>query len=293
MKTTLTPGIREKILAAQKNEVTEANVYENISKFIKDENNRNIIKNIAKEERKHARIWQSYTNQEVKPNKFKVWLYTNIMRFLGLTFGLKRMETGEKNAVINYTELSRYIPAAKSIQEDEEKHEQQLIGLINEKSLNYLGSIVLGLNDALVELTGVLAGLTFGLQQSKMIAAVGIITGISAAFSMAGSEYLSTKTEDAKEINPKTAAIYTGIAYIITVILLILPFLLISSVYVALTFCISTAILIIAIFNYYTSVAKEHPFKSRFFEMAGISLGVAFISFFIGIAVKTIFNIEV
>jgi VIT1/CCC1 family predicted Fe2+/Mn2+ transporter len=185
------------------------------------------------------------------------------------------------------------VPAAKTIQEDEEKHEQQLICLINEKSLNYLGSIVLGLNDALVELTGVLAGLTFGLQHSRMIAAVGIITGISAAFSMAGSEYLATKTEGSEEIKPKTAAIYTGIAYIVTVILLILPFMFIQNVYISLTVCISSAILIIAIFNYYTSVAKEHPFKSRFLEMAGISLGVAFISFIIGTIVKALFNIEV
>jgi VIT1/CCC1 family predicted Fe2+/Mn2+ transporter len=289
----LPSGILDKVLAAQKNEVTEAKVYENIAKFIKDENNRETVQKISREESKHARIWQSYTNQEVKPDRLKVWLYTNIIRFLGLTFGLKLMETGEKNAVVNYEELSKAIPAAKSIQEDEESHEQQLIGLINEKSLNYLGSIVLGLNDALVELTGVLAGLTFGLQHSKMIAAVGVITGISAAFSMAGSEYLSTKTEDIEDVNPKTAAIYTGIAYIITVILLILPFLLISNVYIALTICISTAILIIAIFNYYTSVAKEHPFKSRFLEMAGISLGVAFISFIIGTIVKALFDIEV
>ena len=144
-----------------------------------------------------------------------------------------------------------------------------------------------------MELTGVLAGLTFGLQNGKMIAAIGIITGISAAFSMAGSEYLSTKTNGDGKVKPLTASIYTGIAYILTVVLLILPYLLFQNVYVALSICISTAILIIAIFNYYTSIAKEHSFRSRFLEMTAISLGVAFISFIIGLIVKQVFNIEV
>ena len=60
----------------------------------------------------------------------------------------------------------------------------------------YTGSIVLGLNDALVELTGALAGLTLALQDTKLIALTGSITGIAAALSMGASEYLSTKSED-------------------------------------------------------------------------------------------------
>jgi len=290
---TLTPEIRRKLLIAQCNEETEAQVYKNISAFIKGEENKKIILKIGKAEEAHAQIWKAYTNEDVKPNKFRVWLYTNIVKFFGITFGLKLMERGERNSILNYDQISEYIPQARDIQKDEEEHELQLISLIDDKSLNYLGSVVLGLNDALVELTGVLAGLTFGLQNSSMIAFVGIITGISAAFSMAGSEYLSTKTDNEGNIKPLTAAIYTGIAYIITVVLLILPYLLFSNVYIALTICICTAITIIAIFNFYTSVAKDYSFKHRFGEMTAISLGVAFISFIIGLVVKSIFNIDI
>lgn len=52
-------------------------------------------------------------------------------------------------------------------------------------------------------------------------------------------------------------------------------------------------ILIIFFFNYYISVAKDLPFAKRFAEMAGISLGVALISFFIGLAVKAWLGIDV
>jgi VIT1/CCC1 family predicted Fe2+/Mn2+ transporter len=149
----------------------------------------------------------------------------------------------------------------------------------------------LGLNDALVELTGALAGLTLAFQNTKLIALSGLITGIAAAMSMAASEYLSTRSEKTAK-HPVRAAVYTGIAYIVTVALLILPYLLITNYYVDLAIALGTAVLIIAAFNYYISVAKDEPFRSRFFEMAGLSLGVAALSFVIGYLVRQALGIE-
>ena len=92
----------------------------------------------------------------------------------------------------------------------------QLLSMLDEEALKYMGSVVLGLNDALVELTGALAGLTFAFQNTKLIALTGLITGISASLSMAASEYLSSRADG--EENAGRSALYTGIAYIITVI---------------------------------------------------------------------------
>lgn len=286
-------GLLKNLIALQREEVTEALVYERIAGFVKDEENKKTITKIAAQERTHAKIWASYTHQEVKPYKFRMWFYIAIVRILGLTFGIKLMERNERSASINYAELSKIIPEARKIQEDEEEHEVQLINLIKDKSIDYLGSIVLGLNDALVELVGILAGLTFGLQNSQMIASVGIITGVAAALSMAGSEYLSIKTDGGGTVKPITASIYTGIAYIVTVVILILPYLLIGNVYIALAVTIAAAVAIIALFNYYAAIAKDYSFKSRFWEMIAISMGVAFVSFIIGVVVKQVFNIDV
>ena len=203
------------------------------------------------------------------------------------------MEQGEKSAVFNYKEIAKTIPDAIKIQEEEEKHEEQLIEMLDEKGLKYMGSIVLGLNDALVELTGVLAGLTFGFQDTRLVAFSGLITGISAAMSMAGSEYLSTKESNDPHIKPKKAALYTGVAYICTVILLILPYFIFTNIYLALGTTIIIALLIIAGFNFYSSVAQGHQFKKRFLEMAAISLGVAAISFVVGIVVKQFFGVDI
>jgi VIT1/CCC1 family predicted Fe2+/Mn2+ transporter len=164
--------------------------------------------------------------------------------------------------------------------------------MLDEERLRYAGSVVLGLNDALVELTGALAGLTLALQNGKLIALSGLITGIAASLSMAASEYLSTRSEDTQK-HPVRAAVYTGIAYILTVTLLILPYLLIQNYYLDLAIALTTAVLIIAVFNYYISVAKDEPFRKRFAEMAGLSLGVAAFSFGIGYLIRMWLGVEI
>ena len=70
-----------------------------------------------------------------------------------------------------------------------------------------------GLNDALVELTGALAGLTFAFKDSRTIALAGLITGISASFSMAASDYLSNKADDDGKNPTRSAILYRHCLY--------------------------------------------------------------------------------
>jgi VIT1/CCC1 family predicted Fe2+/Mn2+ transporter len=229
----------------------------------------------------------------VKPDLFQVWKYTWISRLLGFTFGIKLMERGEESAQQNYNELVGKVEGVEEFIHDENVHEERLIGMLDEELLQYAGSVVLGLNDALVELTGALAGLTLALQNTQLIALSGSITGIAAALSMAASEYLSTKSERDSRKNPVKAAVYTGIAYIITVLVLILPYLVFHNYFVCLALALTAAVAIIALFNYYISVAKDEAFKARFIEMAGLSLSVAAFSFLVGFLFRKFLGIEV
>ena len=288
----LTPALRQKLLAHQKIELTEHQIYLRLAQTVKSSENRQVLETIARDELRHYQDWKRLTGQEISPDRFTVWKYTLIGRVLGLTFGLKLMERGEAKAQSNYADLKPVIPQIEAWIRDEDEHEQALINMLDEERLQYAGSVVLGLNDALVELTGALAGLTLALQNTKLIALSGLITGIAAAMSMSLSEYLSTRSEKTTK-QPVKSAVYTGIAYIITVALLILPYLLIANYYVDLAITLSTAVLIIAAFNYYISVAKDEPFRRRFIEMAGLSLGVAAISFVIGYFIRQFLGIEV
>ncbi len=276
----------------QKNEITEYTIYARLARKTKNKENKKILDKISKEELTHYHFWEKYSKTKVSPNRLRILFYYIVARIFGLTFGIKLMERGETKAQYNYNSFAHIIPDAAKIALDEDAHEQELIGLINEEKLNYMGSVVLGLNDALVELTGTLAGLTFALQNTRIIALVGLITGIAAGLSMAASEYLSTKSEESANEAWKSA-LYTGVAYFFTVIVLIVPYFIFTHYLVCLGVTILLAILVIYFFNYYISVAKDLNFRKRFVEMLVISLGVAVISFGIGLLIRQVFGIEV
>ena len=288
----LSKEVRQQLLDFQKNEITEYHIYKKLAKSIKERENAKILDQIAEDELGHYEDWKKYTNEEVKPNKWTIWKYYLISRVFGFTFGIKLMESGEKSAQVNYDQVREYVPEIDNWIKDENEHENALIEMLDEERLQYAGSVVLGLNDALVELTGALAGLTLALQNVELIALSGLITGIAASLSMAASEYLATRSEKTDK-HPVRAAIYTGIAYIFTVSILILPYLLFDNYFLDLALALIAGVIIIAVFNYYISVAQDESFKDRFVEMAGLSLSVAAFSFGIGYLIRIFLGVEI
>ena len=276
----------------QQGELTESVIYERIAAFAKGEENKKTLMRLASEEKAHYEIWKKYSGLEMKPQMGKVRWYTLIARVLGFTFAVKLMERGESNAQEEYRLLAEEVEESIHIRQQEEEHETALLGMLDEETLQYVGSMVLGLNDALVELTGSLAGFAFALQNNKLIALSGLIVGISATFSMASSEFLAARSEGRSDALKSCS--YTGVAYLITVVLLIAPYLLLGSTqYIAALICmLAVVVLIIAGFTFYTSVAQDQPFKSRFLEMAGISISVAVVSFIVGILAKRFLGVD-
>lgn len=275
----------------QYHEINGHLVYKFLAKREKSETNAKILNEIAEDEKKHYAAYKVYTGKNVKPGKLTVLFYKIAAVLLGPTFTIKLLERNEIDAQKAYKKVID-VPEIKEIIRDEERHETELIDMLEEERLNYIGSIVLGLNDALVELTGALAGLTLALREPNLIALTGSITGIAAAFSMAASEYLSTKSEG-NDKGALKASVYTGIAYIFTVIVLILPFLILKSVFLSLGLTLVGAVAIIAVFNYYYSVVKDEKFSRRFTEMALLSFGVALFSFGVGFILRKFFGVEV
>ena len=292
MNTNVSPAAMEIIRRMQQNELTESVIYEKIAAFAKGEENRQTLLRLAREEKAHYLIWKQYSGVEMKPEKWKVLKYTFIARTLGFTFAVKLMERGEEKAQDVYEILTREVAESTAIRQQEEEHEHALLEMLDEERLQYVGSMVLGLNDALVELTGSLAGFAFALQNNRMIALSGLIVGISATFSMASSEFLAARSEGRSDALKSCS--YTGIAYLLTVVALIAPYLIFpAGQYIpALVSMLAVVILIIAGFTYYTSVAQDQPFKSRFFEMAGISITVAVVSFVVGILAKQFLGVD-
>ena len=292
--------LRKHLRTAQKAEITEYHIYQRLAGVTRNPYNRQVLEDIARDELTHYNRLQALTGRDATPNRIKVWAYYLLARLLGLTFALRLLETKEGLAQGNYRRVSQQVPDLATLEKDEYHHEQSLLEMLDEERLRYASSMVLGVNDALVELTGVLAGFTLALQNTRLIALTGLVTGVSAALSMSASEYLSTKTEAATQGEPQAgdkhplkAALYTGLAYSVAVVALVLPFFLAGNHFWALAWTMLHALLLILGFTYYLSVARGTSFTRSYLEMAGISLGVAAISFGLGLAVRHFLGVQV
>ena len=283
----------EKIYQQQKLELTDHFIYLELAGLTEDKENAKILREIAAQELEHYYFWKNVTGKEAIPDQRRIKKYRHLAKTFGLSFALRFMEQREVVASEFYDSISESYPEALRVKQDEEKNEERLIGILNDYRLTYAGAIVLGLNDALVEFTGTLAGLTFAFANNLIVGSTGLVMGVAASLSMAASGYLASKEDNQEETNPVTSAIYTGSAYIITVVFLVLPYFLLSNPFLALGIMLVITIGIIASYTYYISVAKAISFKKRFVEMALISLGVAVISFGIGMLIKHVFGIEV
>ena len=286
---------RRRLIRLQRMERTEMEVYRRLANREKKAENKNLLQKISIQENNHYNLLKEKTGEDVNFSKIRVYLHLITSIFLGLTFSLKLMEKTEQNAAREYRDLGY-----ENIAKEEDEHEKELLSLLEEDSLNYLSSIILGLSDALVELTGALAGLTFAFQELRVVALAGLVTGISASFSMAASEFLATKEENSNR-SPIKAALFTGTAYIITVFLLVIPYLLLSDSseiiwglephIQALIITFIIGLLIIAFFNFYVSIAQDKSFNRRFIEMVLILLIVTLISFIIGLILRESFSL--
>ncbi|MBD3220251.1 rubrerythrin family protein [bacterium] len=289
--TDVSPRTRRMLLRAQRNEINAHHVYRRLARMARSATNREVLERIAADELRHARMWRDRSGLEVKPDWLLVYGFAALVRVLGITFGIKLLEIAEARAQIDYDALVAAVPEAREVLTEEADHEKVLFEMLDDSVLANVGSIVLGLNDALVELTGALAGLSFAFQNTQLVALSGLVTGIAASFSMAASEYLSRRAEDAAGAGK--SALFTGVAYIVTVAVLVAPFLIVDDHRVALAATLTVAVLIVAVFTFYLSVARGLPFRRRFLEMAGISLGVAAVSFGIGIGIKHLLGVEI
>jgi len=288
----LDEATRKKVLAVQKNELTEHFIYGKLAGSIKDPRNKETLQRIAGDELDHHNIWKQYSGTEAAPGKVKIWVYYLVSIIFGITFGIKLMEEGEEQAQKTYGALAKVVPVAASIAEDEHRHEKQLISLIDEERLRYSGDMVRGLNVALVELTGLVAGLTLALQNIRLIVTAGLIAGITMSLSVAGTEYLATKSAGGSR-SPLKAVVYAGITNVITVLFLIFPYLIFTNIYLALGLMMVNAVIVIFLFSFYISVAREIPFRKRFPEMLLVSLGVAALAFGIGYLARIFLHVEV
>jgi len=278
--------IMREFLKFQKDELFSYHLYKELSKEI----NQKVLEELALQEKKHYNLLKSITKKELSLNsvdKFKIFALKILSKLLGAKFIIKLLEKGEEEDIKKYEELMKKCKDEKvkailsEILEDEKKHEKKLVELLRDKRVENLDVIVLGMNDALVELTGAVIGFTGLFNDNLRVALAGLVTGLAASLSMAASSYLSKKAEKNDIKLAFQAALYTGISYFITVLIIVFPFLLVKSK-LAVFWSLANVLLVVAFYSFYYSIVKDGNFKKEFVSMSLISLGVSLISYILG-----------
>lgn len=161
----------------------------------------------------------------------------------------------------------------------------------NKNGFKYTGALVLGMHDALVEISGIIAGLTFAINDSRVIIMTGAIAAAAASLSMAAANYQAMRADE--KPHALNAALYTGAMYIATSVLLIFPFTVVPNRFWALGIMGLIAVLIIFGFNCAIGFTTRRPFLKRFAEMLVICVGVSVASFAIGMAAKYFIGVNI
>jgi len=272
-------------------ELLDHELYARLAARERNERNRKLLEELARDELRHHLFWSKLAGpvRLGLGDRLRLRLLLSLSRLAGKTFTIKLLERGEAATVGEYrraaAELGGELAAELArVIEDEELHESELASSLDELVVRQLGSIALGVSDAIIELTGVLAGFAGYTGSPLQVAAAGLIVGVSAALSMAAAAYSQAKHERGK--NPRTTATFTGLFYMLTVLALVAPLLLGVPTSLGVALSLACALAILAAFSFYSAVIMERPFLREYLENAAVIMAVSLVGYAFGQIVK-------
>lgn len=286
MQEAVNPDLERLAAESAQDEYADRTLYLALSRRERNPNFKKALENIANGEQSHYEFWKTYApNVKVSAKRLRTYFIVLIRLVLGLTFTLKFMERHEGKLHERYRILAEAIPVADKIRfqammESEENQEGLLIGKIQEDRVKYMSFIVLGLADAVVEISGIHAG-SLGLYgRTELAGLAGIIAGMAASIAMGTAAYAQAK--QGFQGSAKWSAIYTGVSYMITAVFLATPYFLTRNMVGALATSLIVGVILVAAMTFYDTVISARPFKRQFGEIAGIILAASLVLFVAG-----------
>ncbi|HXG00787.1 MAG TPA: VIT1/CCC1 family protein [Bacteroidota bacterium] len=287
---------RRDLIRYCEDEYTDHLVYQKLAARENNAERRETLMSLSHQEEAHYKFWNSLLDG-YEPRVRRLFLQMVVlMRYLfGVTFAVKFLERHEEQVIEEYRRVRPQLDGEAGtrldqIIADEEKHEDFFIGQINEGVVKYLGFIVLGLADAIIEITGVHAGFLGVTSSTTMAGVAGLVVGFAAAISMATAAYLQAK--QSTERNPITSALITGFSYILAVVFLALPYFLTGNMLLAFIVSLFMAMLLTAYFTFYSAVLFDRHFGKEFLESSALTIGTAIATYLFGEFLGRLFGIH-
>jgi len=280
-----------------RDEYTDGAVYRMLSRREKNPSFKKALENLAAGEQSHYEFWKAYAPKvPIKVNRLKVYFTWLLRVALGLTFTMKFLERHEDEVHQRYRQMVENIPSTDRIRfeammEEEEHQESLIMGEIHEGRVKYMSFIVLGLADAVVEISGIHAGSLGIYNKTELAGLAGVVAGMAASIAMASAAYAQAK--QGFEGSAKLSAIYTGVSYMFTAIFLALPYFLTGSMITALAVSLAVGVVLVAMMTYYDTVISARKFKRQFAEIAGIIFAASFALYIAGTLIRQLLGLVI
>ena len=275
-------------------EWSDCTLYDRLSRTVDLESPfKQTLEKLSATERRHFEFWSKYVpGEEPKLAKLKLYWTLFLRRFFGLTFATRYLDRHEANVVQEYQELAKLIPdsdrvAYDEMVADEKDHEKAFAKEVESSAVQYISFVVLGLADALVEISGIHAGWLGLFDKTEIAGLAGVIAGGAASLAMASAAYAQAK--QGFKGSARLSAIYTGVFYFVTAVMLATPYFLTTSMILALASSLTVAVLILAVTTWYSIVIQQKPFLKDFVEILAILFGATIVVFALGALVSAEF----
>jgi VIT1/CCC1 family predicted Fe2+/Mn2+ transporter len=294
-----TKTLREVAIEGGKDELTDHAVYKRLS-TLGVGRNREFNKTLAKlaaTELGHYEFWKKYApDEEIKANRLGVFLAILVKLILGTTFAVRYLERNETNVIRRYKSVAHMIPPEDTerfqlMLNDEEEHEKGFELQIQGGLVLYISFVVLGIADAVVEISGIHAG-SLGIYNSTRLAGLaGVVAGGAASIAMASAAFAQAK--QGFQGSARVAAVYTGISYFATAVVLASPYFFTETMTLALGASLFLAVLLVAFNSFYSTVISGKSFSRDFLSITGVMFGATLALYILGIVIRYVFGISV
>lgn len=297
MQETVSPGLAKLAAESAQDEYADRSVYLALSHREKNPDFKKALEDIASGEQSHYEFWKTYAPEvKVSAKRLRMYVIVLIRVILGLTFTLKLMERHEGKLHERYRRIAESIPPTdkarfQAMMESEEGQEGLLIGEIQENRVKYMSFIVLGLADAVVEISGIHAGSLGIYGRTELAGLAGVIAGMAASIAMGTAAYAQAK--QGFQGSAKWSAVYTGVSYMITAVFLALPYFLTANMAGALGTSLVVGVILVATMTFYDTVVSARPFKRQFAEIAGIIMAASLVLFIAGTLVGQYLGVRI
>jgi VIT1/CCC1 family predicted Fe2+/Mn2+ transporter len=288
------PELAQVARVRMSDEWSDFTLYDRLAKTVQSDSPfAGVLHELSRTEHGHFEFWRKYVpDEQPKLARLKLYWILFLRRFFGLTFATRYLDRHEASVVSKYQSIAPMIPesdrsAFEAMVADEKEHEKAFAMKVESSAVRYIAFVVLGLADALVEISGIHAGWLGLFEKTEIAGLAGIIAGGAASLAMASAAFAQAK--QGFQGSARLSAVYTGVSYFITAVILATPYFLTTNMIAALAASLTLAVVILAITTWYSIVIQQKFFLKDFVEILAILFATTIVVFLLGAFVSAEF----